>query len=176
MTEPSEEIKERCLFLKDSIMQSIRKHQSVVGIIFGESEETVRYVHVICITMKPKVVLIKNRKRKTDTERERAVRPSGGQGTKNALFSQHSRHVNSVKMAIKQEKEQDLGDYTEGAENFHSLGYQPEQLPDPDPAGHCSCPLPAQQELLTLVAGAKAARQLWASNFSKEHLNQKFPF
>lgn len=68
MTEPSEEIKERCLFLKDSIMQSIRKHQSVVGIIFGESEETVRYVHVICITMKPKVVLIKNRKRKTDTD------------------------------------------------------------------------------------------------------------
>lgn len=68
MTEPSEEIKERCLFLKDFIMQSIRKHQSVVGIIFGESEETVRYVHVICITMKPKVALIKNRMRKTYTD------------------------------------------------------------------------------------------------------------
>lgn len=57
-------------------------------------------------------------------------------------FFRSTADVNSVKMAIKQEKEQDLGDYTEGAENFRSLGYQPEQLPDPDPAGHCSLPSP----------------------------------
>lgn len=65
-----EEIKERCLFRKDTIMHSIRKHQSVVEIIFRKSEETVRRLHVICITMKPKVILIKNRMRNIYTRKE----------------------------------------------------------------------------------------------------------
>lgn len=79
------EIKERCLFQKDSIMHSIRKHQSVVEIIFGESEETVRHLHVICITMKSKVALIKNRMRKTYTV-EGAMRPGGSKVWKMPFF------------------------------------------------------------------------------------------
>jgi len=74
LQDPTTEIKERCLFRRDSIMHSIRKHQSVVEIIFRESEESVRHLHVVCITMKPKVALIKNRMRKTHTA-EGAVRP-----------------------------------------------------------------------------------------------------
>lgn len=58
------EIKERCVFWEGSIMQSIRKHQSVVEIVFGESEGAARHWRVLCMTMKPEAALIKNRVRK----------------------------------------------------------------------------------------------------------------
>lgn len=66
-------------------MHSIRKHQSVLEIIFGESGETVRSLHVICITMKPKVALIKNRRKKVFTA-EGTMRSGGSKVGKMSFF------------------------------------------------------------------------------------------
>lgn len=60
------EIKEKCLFWGGSIIQSIRKHQSVAEIVFRESEGTARHWRVLCMTMKPEAALIKNGVRKEE--------------------------------------------------------------------------------------------------------------
>lgn len=92
ITEPRQRNQGEMRIREGSIVRSITKHQSVVEIVFRESEGAARHRRVLCMTMKPEAAPIKNRVRKAQAvaaRQENAVFPRRSSRDGNSLVMKH---------------------------------------------------------------------------------------